>query len=115
MELAKSFMYSLISLFIKALKNVYWILTSSILKIHELPYHKGQMLHKHKKCKNTIFFRSEFSERVIWSSSFAIFDHMDEHREYYAKLSKSEKEKCSIISVICGIKKTNEPTKCKKH
>lgn len=40
-----------------------------------------------------------------WNS--AIFDNMDGPREYYAKWSKSKKDKYHVISLICVIWKTN--------
>ena len=40
---------------------------------------------------------------------------MDERREYYTKRSKSEKDKCCVISLTCEISKTEQINKHSKQ
>ena len=61
----------------------------NVIKITQTYTHKILLIHKKE-----------------WN--FAICDKMDRHSGHYIKWNKSEKDKYHVITLICGIWKTNK-------
>ena len=59
-----------------------------------------------------IYNRILFSHYIEWNS--AIYNNMDEPWMHYAKWIKPDRDKCCMVSLVCGILKTCQTQKSRE-